>query len=132
MENIGIIESLSVLYVEDDDFMRESIGRFLKRRVGELRLAANGAEGLSYVLEDKPQLIITDIKMPKMDGIEMIHEIRKEYSKEDLPIVVVSAYNDDEHHTDEADIYVNKPIAISDLYDVIKKLAYEHNEGKSV
>lgn len=118
-----MLEKLSVVYVEDDDFMRENVARYLKRRVGTLHLATNGLEGLDMVMKKRPNIVITDIRMPKMNGLEMIQHIRKEYTKEALPIVVVSAYNDMDHHTDHADAYIHKPISLNDLYDVVKRLA---------
>lgn len=122
MKNEANLQELSVVYVEDDEITRDNIGRFLRRRVRWLGLANNGLQGLELVMSKKPNIVITDIQMPKMDGIEMIYHIRKEYSKDELPILVVSAFNDIEHYADQANDYLNKPISIDSLCEAIEKL----------
>ena len=67
----NLLANLKVLYVEDEEFHREQLGIFLKRRVGKLYLAENGKDGLNKFKELNPDIIITDLKMPEMDGIEM-------------------------------------------------------------
>ena len=67
----NLLANLKVLYVEDEEFHREQLGIFLKRRVGKLYLAENGKDGLNKFKEFNPDIVITDLKMPEMDGIEM-------------------------------------------------------------
>lgn len=86
--------NISLLYVEDDESLRESYGDFFKRRAMNYLSAENGKVGLELFSVHHPDIIVTDIKMPEMDGIEMIRNIR-EVDRE-VTIVVTSAFNDQE------------------------------------
>jgi response regulator RpfG family c-di-GMP phosphodiesterase len=83
---------MSILYVEDDDVIRENMLGFLNRRFDQVLLAENGAEGLDLYRENTPDIIMTDIKMPIMDGLEMTRAILKDNDK--AAIIVTSAYNE--------------------------------------
>jgi YesN/AraC family two-component response regulator len=86
------LSKISVLYVEDNENIRNIFSNILKRFINKLHIANNGEEGLKKFKELKPDLIITDIQMPKMNGIEMIENIRKENTS--IPIIITTAFND--------------------------------------
>ena len=67
---------ISLLYVEDERVTREQISRILQRIVTELYVAENGQEGLDLYREKRPDIIMSDIMMPVMNGLEMAREIR--------------------------------------------------------
>ncbi len=71
-----LFKKLSILYVEDDDFTREEISFFLKKVCGNVTNATNGAEGLQAFQTEKFDMVITDIQMPVMNGLDMVKEIR--------------------------------------------------------
>ena len=116
------MKEMTVVYVEDDEEMRESIARLLRRRVGALHLATNGKEGLELVRRAEPALVLTDLEMPEMNGIEMIHRIREELSSS-VPIIVITAYNDNDHFTEKANRYVFKPVNTEELFATMGELA---------
>lgn len=126
------LKELTILYVEDEENVRVKVGRALSRRVGTLYTAENGLEGLELIKKHKPDMVITDLEMPKMTGIEMIRQAKAHC--EDLcavPVVVVTAYRDDEHFTDLANLYVYKPVRIRELVESMVKLMIECNiKGK--
>lgn len=74
---IDIAHEISVLYVEDDDMIRQEFTLFLKRFFASVTTASDGEEGLQSALQGKYDLIISDIKMPKMDGLDMIEHIKE-------------------------------------------------------
>jgi YesN/AraC family two-component response regulator len=76
LDKTNLLIKYKVLYVEDDEMQRENLKIFLKRRVGKLYMAENGKEGFKVFEEQNPDIIITDLKMPVMDGIEMSKKIR--------------------------------------------------------
>ena len=82
------LRGLSVLYVEDDEEIREQLARILRRRVGALYLAGNGLEGVEAYRRHRPDLVITDILMPLMDGLAMAAEIRRD--SRTTPIIVTT------------------------------------------
>lgn len=121
----GLIGSLKVLYVEDEDLARSELSIFLKRRVGRLFTAVNGEEGIRAFVENNPDLVITDLKMPVMDGLEMIREIRKAGSN--CPVIVISALSDSETIIKTVDLgivkYVIKPLDTNSLLEHMEGLA---------
>ena len=86
---------LKILYVEDDKNLNEEYQTFFNRRCDELFIAFDGKEGYESYIKNQPDLIITDITMPKSNGIEMIKKIRKVDTK--TPVIVTSAYNDEDY-----------------------------------
>ncbi|MGB6327510.1 MAG: diguanylate cyclase [Halarcobacter sp.] len=86
---------LEILYVEDDKNLREEYQKFFSKRCDTLFLAFNGQEGFDSFLKNKPDIIITDITMPIMNGLEMIKKIREVDTS--VPIIVTSAFNEQEY-----------------------------------
>jgi C4-dicarboxylate-specific signal transduction histidine kinase len=116
---------ITVLFVEDEDVLRAIYERILDKYVARLFVAENGKEGLSLFREHKPDLIITDIQMPVMDGLEMIEHIRQEDRK--VRLVILSAYGEAEYFMDAIKIGVNsfliKPVETKKLTTLIQELS---------
>jgi len=89
-QDMDKLKQLTVLYVEDDNETRELCSEFLSRIVGVLITAKNGAEGLAAYNEHHPDIIITDILMPVMDGMDMLKHVRTLNSS--IPAIVLSAF----------------------------------------
>jgi len=83
---------ISLLYVEDDENIREGFVQILKRFVSNIIIAEDGKDGLEKYLLYKPDVIITDIQMPKMNGLNMIEQIRQ--NNKDVQIIITTAFND--------------------------------------
>ena len=128
--------NISVLYVEDDELIREQTKLFLERFFPSIQVAIDGAEGLDKFKASKFDLVITDINMPNMNGIEMIKAIR-----EIVPhqiVLVTSAYNDSEYLMQLINLEVmrfiskpfeNKPFLIV-LYKIVQELMAEKEKKK--
>jgi YesN/AraC family two-component response regulator len=91
-EVIKLSKNLTVLYVEDDTFLLEKTAQLLKTIFYSVDVATNGEEGMEAYQNKKYDLVITDIKMPKKDGRDLIKFIKE--INENQPIIVTSAYND--------------------------------------
>lgn len=119
------LKHLSVLYVEDESEVRDLLTRFLSRWVGTVLTAANGQEGVRLFRERRPDLVVTDIKMPVMDGLEMAAAIRS--TGKDVPIIVITAHSEHDYflRAIEAGIdrYVTKPVNTDLLLDALNKSA---------
>ncbi len=83
---------ISLLLVEDDTVIRNIYQQILSKYVNILFVAGNGQEGYSSYLKNKPDLILTDIKMPVMNGLDMINKIREE--DKTMRIIIMSAYSE--------------------------------------
>lgn len=114
------LTGLSILYVEDESVTRMAVTRVLQKRVGKVYAAPNGKVGLEMFKEHKPDLVLTDLQMPVMDGWEFISEIRK-VSKE-VPIIVISAYEYDNIEKRVSDSIV-KPVIKETLFEKIERCA---------
>jgi len=82
--------SLSVLYVEDDDAISKQVVIFLKNFFTSIDVCTNGADGIESYRKKRQDIIITDISMPIMDGLELVEELRKITTKETLSIIGIS------------------------------------------
>ncbi|HFZ4967803.1 TPA: butyrate response regulator transcription factor BumR [Campylobacter jejuni] len=124
-------KELIILVVEDEIKTRESLINVLSERFSKVIGAQNGDEGLKKFKKFKPDLVITDIAMPIMDGLDMAREI-KEIS-DDVPIVVLSAYSEKERLLRFIDIgidkYLIKPVDIEELFKVLDYLIGEKIEA---
>lgn len=97
---------MKILYVEDEFEAREALGKYLKRRFGKIFTAVDGLDGLSVFKEQNPDLIIVDLYMPNMDGLEMIREVKK--IAPEVFVIVTSAVDDVEVILKSVDIGINK------------------------
>ncbi|MBF0328664.1 MAG: response regulator [Nitrospirae bacterium] len=123
MENTKL--DLKILYVEDDSETQRIIADILKRRFSELHTASNGSEGLSLYEQLRPDIVVTDIRMPEMNGIEMARKIMEINS--DARIIITTAHSDTEYLIDAINIgvgqYVLKPIDTNVLLNSVSKCA---------
>lgn len=86
---------ISLLYVEDEQSTREQVSGLLRRIVRTLYVASDGVEGLAQYRQHMPDVVLSDIMMPRMDGLEMASQIRM--IKPDCHIIVLTAYSDTEY-----------------------------------
>ncbi|MBF4695302.1 Na-translocating system protein MpsC family protein [Fusibacter ferrireducens] len=131
------MKELTCLYVEDEPFLREEIARFLKRRVGHLIVAENGLEGFEKYEQFPVDLIITDLKMPVMDGLDMTRKIRE--TNDQIPVIITTALSDVELMQSSIEIgierYLLKPldvIALTQALESVKKKIDKQNFEKSL
>jgi CheY-like chemotaxis protein len=121
-KGIKTMNDLTVLCVEDDDLTRLIIRQFLVRRATKVILAKDGAEGLLCFNACKPDLVVTDICMPVMDGLQMAALIRE--SDPSIPIVFItsaperlSKFDRFDRHLDRV---INKSIDFHELSEILK------------
>lgn len=111
------LKTLNLLYVEDDPEVRAEMAAYLGRRVGALHLAGNGAEGLAAFTAVRPDLVVTDIRMPVLDGLAMAQAIRA--ADPLVPIVVTTAFEQTDYLQRAIEIgvtrYVLKPVHADQL-----------------
>ncbi len=107
-----ILRGISLLYVEDDEVINRQLSIFLRRRVKNLFTACNGREGLEVFKTHTPDMVVTDINMPDMDGIQMVRHIKE--IRHDTKIILTTAFNDEEYFIRaidaNVDSFMKKPI----------------------
>ena len=84
----------TILIVEDDEPIRQAIAVGLERNGFEVVQAADGEEGLKLALEQKPDLVLLDLRMPKKTGQEMLDELREDEWGVEVPVIVLSNADD--------------------------------------
>ena len=120
-----ICKNIKVLYVEDDKNISEQIQRLLKKIFTKIDVEENGYQGIQNYQKNRHDIVITDISMPVMNGIEMSKEIKRVNSEQS--IIVTSAHNDIEYLTRLIEIgvdkFILKPIDINSFISSIAKVA---------
>lgn len=121
----GGLKQLAVLYVEDDEGIREQLAQFLRRRVGRLYTADNGRAGLEAFRRYRPDIVVSDIRMPEMNGLEMAEEIKRDSAG--APVILTSAFSDTDYVLKAIDIgidkYVLKPVKVDALVSALQHSA---------
>ena len=115
-----------ILLVEDNAIILDNVSEILELEGYKTIIAKDGVEGLALAKSEKPDLILSDIDMPLMNGYEMLHEIRNDSEIQKIPIVFLSVKN----HGQElihglqfgADAYICKPFDLSELLETVEKL----------
>lgn len=104
-------QKISLLYAEDDPHASVLLEKLLRHKFPELTIyvAADGEQGLALFNEHHPQLILTDIAMPKLDGIEMVKRIRA--INPDVFVIAITAYNDAQFRERSKDLRLNHCLA---------------------
>ncbi len=114
--------SLSLLYVEDEAFIRENAVLFLEDSFSEIYEADNAFKALEIYHDKKPDIIITDISMPKMSGLELCEKIRKTDAK--TPIIITTAHTKTEYLLKAVELqlvkYLVKPIDEDALMEALE------------
>ncbi len=130
------LKNLSVLYVEDEREITELMKELIEDEVGDLYIAHDGEEGLRMYEQYKPDIVLSDIYMPKLDGLQMSEHIKEHFPKQ--PVVLLTAFNniDDLKKAIKigVDSYINKPIQSQDeltipLNNIAKRLEENRELG---
>lgn len=119
------LKNMSLLYVEDEDVARLAVGAFLRRQVATLFLAKNGQEGLDLFIQHHPSIVVSDLEMPVMNGMQMVQKIRE--LDNGTPIIITTAYDDEAHACPQADRVIIKPIMFNELLSTILECIAQRN-----
>ncbi len=108
-----------ILFVDDEELIRKLVGTFLGRHGYSVRTACTGAEALRAISEDPPDLVITDLSMPDVDGLALTQQLRASPLTSRLPIIMLSAHKETGDvlagYGAGADEYVPKPVELAVL-----------------
>ncbi len=122
MESIGL--TASILVVDDEENAREGLSKILSKEGYRVETAANGKEAIDTLRRQRYDLIITDMRMPLMDGFEVLREIKK--MDENIGVIMITAYGEVESYLEAMNMgvfeYINKPVRVNELKRVISKI----------
>lgn len=120
-----MLSELTILYVEDEIDILEEIEDYLSLRCKTVYTARDGREGLALYLDKRPDMIVTDVTMPHMNGLEMAQKIRQ--MDDEIPIVLMTALNDSKSFATAISIgidgFIGKPVMINTLQNILDKLS---------
>ena len=128
-----------VLYVEDEKIVRDQTHLILKDFVKEMYVASSGEEGIKIALEKEVDVIVTDILMPGISGLEMLKKLKMEHNRT-IPAIITTAFNETEYLMEaislKVDGFIMKPINARDLIShiytaILPKLHNKEMQGCS-
>jgi putative nucleotidyltransferase with HDIG domain len=126
IKNLKLLtQTLKVLYIEDDPSIQASMGSYLKKLFLDVEIANNGEEGLEKYKKQEFDIVITDLSMPKMNGLEMLSKIRS--TNENQAVLITSAHSESTYMIDAIklgiDGYIIKPFDYEQLNYELSKIA---------
>lgn len=125
-----------ILLVDDEENARIALSRLLTRGGYIVDAVANGFEALNHLREHDVNLIVTDINMPEMDGIEFLREVNRSFPGSN--VIMITAYGGVESYIEAINLgafeYINKPVKIEELKSVLERIfsgQVVHKQGVS-
>lgn len=115
-----------LLIVDDDKDIVEIFQKRLLQEGYEVSVAFDGEEALLKVKEDKPDIVLLDLILPKINGFDVLQEIRRTYKDRWIPVIIISAKDDLESikkgYSFEADHYLTKPCSMDNVLQGIRTI----------
>jgi DNA-binding response OmpR family regulator len=118
------LKDKTALYIEDELDVLKNISELLSHFFLKFYTASNGEDGYQKFLEHKVDILLVDIELPKMNGIELIRKVRKTHKE--IPIIVISAYTKTDYLLDSIELkldqYIVKPLTSKRIHTLLEKL----------
>ena len=111
-----------ILIVDDNRFILQALAEHLESQGYETMVASNGQEALDLVKVEAPDLIIMDLVMPEMDGIEATRRLRQEPKFKKIPIVAFTSQSNKGHVSDIFTDYLIKPFGFDKVIELLQRL----------
>lgn len=122
------------MFVDDNENIRQMIIETLKDSFKNLYIASNGKEALQIILKEIPDIVISDIMMPEMNGYELCRKIKEDMNINHIQVILLTARTDEQSHLDGyktgADAYMEKPFEINSLLENVRNRLYLREQIK--
>jgi len=123
------VSQKTVLYVEDNEFNRKIVRQLLVSTSYRLVEAADGEQGVAAAIDKKPDVILMDVQLPNLSGLDATRQLRQEPATAEIPIIIVTSFamSGDDVKAKEAgaSAYLAKPYSPRELLALIRKFAPE-------
>ena len=120
----GTTQVAAILVVDDEENALEGLSKILTKEGYAVETAANGKEAMDFIKRASFDLVITDMRMPLMDGFEVLRELKK--LDENIGVIMITAYGEIESYLEAMNLgayeYINKPVRVNELKRVITKI----------
>jgi len=124
---------INILVVDDEEIMRNLLDKMLSLEGYNILTAVDGQDALEIIAEEKVDLVVSDMKMPRMDGFELLKNLRNNYP--DMGVVIMTGFGDTYTVKDAlllgADEYLSKPFKRLELLSVVEKAYWRYLSNKS-
>lgn len=131
----SLLAPRSILIVDDNQDLTEYLHAELKERFSRIWVAANGEKALNICKEHKPDIVVSDVQMPVMNGYELCRNIKQDLEISHIPVILLTARIDEESrifgYKNGADDYLSKPFEIDTLCSVIRSLLANRDRVKA-
>ncbi len=121
---LSYLKNLSILFAEDDTNLRKNVVEYLKLLFKEVHIAQDGEIAFDLYYEKRPDIILTDIDMPRMNGIEFLRAVRKHDNH--TPALIMTAHTNTEYLIDAVELnitrYIVKPFVGDDFLSALEKV----------
>ena len=127
-------EKQSILLVDDDQEFRKAMKKMFERSGFAVTLAADGREALDILSKNTFDLIISDLRMPNLNGMQLMEELKKKDVK--IPVIFITAYGEVESYMDLMNLgafeYINKPVKGQEILNVARKALETNRNSRRV
>ncbi|MFQ5612486.1 MAG: response regulator [Anaerolineae bacterium] len=120
-----------ILYIEDDPEIVGLVKTMLEQRNYQVLAASTGAEGLATMQRQKPDLVLLDLQLPDVHGLDLHQKMKANSNLAGIPVVIITAWMDKalEEYRDEmrqVEAHLRKPFAPTELYQIVARLLKDH------
>lgn len=126
MDNAVTQNTQSILIIEDDDFLSDAYQIKFEQGGCKPQIAKDGESGLEMAKTNKPNIIILDLMLPKMSGMDVLKALKADPELQNIPVMIASNYSDEEHKQQAkqlgaVDFFVKSQVSIPDLIEECRR-----------
>ena len=123
-----LVDGAPVLIVDDEESIRDATERILTRMGCRVFKAAHGEQGLEILAREEISLVLLDLKLPKVDGIEVLRKIKDSSTLKKVPVVILTTSKEEKDLVESYDLgvnsYIRKPVDFDQFVETVRYIGY--------